>query len=122
MRFLSLGLALSSPNRFPPGSPDGNMRMSLTAITGAWPMIRVGSWTFEGLWSSIHHFLMRSLPRCFGEFNLMALCYNSRQVLQEIGVGALVACCRIRKEVQGIGMRFFPGKSVFSGQNRQSWR
>ncbi|MCY3725027.1 MAG: transposase [Rhodobacteraceae bacterium] len=55
-------------------------------------------------WAEIHHFLMRSLARCRGEFNLMTLCYNFKRVLKEIGVGAFVAYCRVRKEAQGIGM------------------
>ena len=56
------------------------------------------------VWSGVHHFLMRGLAKCRGEFNLMVLCYNFRRVLEEIGVGAFVAYCRARKEVQGIGM------------------
>ena len=76
-------------------------------------------------WAGIHHFLMRGLAQCRDEFNLMTLCYNFKRVLKEIGVGAFVAYCRVRKEAQGIGMRFFPGRSVFFvifGQNRHSGR
>ena len=56
------------------------------------------------VWAGVHHFLMRGLAKCRGEFNLMTLCYNFRRVLREIGVGAFVAYCRFRKEARGIGM------------------
>jgi len=56
------------------------------------------------VWAGVHHFLMRGLHKCRGEFNLMALCYNFRRVLKEIGVEAFVAYCRVRKEAQGIGV------------------
>ena len=56
------------------------------------------------VWAGVHHFLMRGLARCRGEFSLMVLCYNFRRVLNEIGVGAFVAYCRARREVRGTGM------------------
>ena len=56
------------------------------------------------VWAGVHHFLMRGLAKCRGEFNLMTLCYNFRRVLEEIGVGEFVAYCRFRKEVRGTGM------------------
>ena len=59
------------------------------------------------VWVGVHHFLMRGLVKCSGEFSLMTLCYNFRRVLKEIGVGAFVAYCRFRTEAQGIGMCFF---------------
>ena len=72
--------------------------------------------------SGVHHFRMRGLATCRGECDRMVLCYNCRRVLQEIGVGAFVAYCRAQKAVQGMGMGFCPGRSVFSGPNRHSWR
>lgn len=56
------------------------------------------------VWAGVHHFLMRGLAKCRGEFSLMTLCYNFRRVLKEIGVGEFVAYCRARREAQGIGM------------------
>lgn len=56
------------------------------------------------VWAGVHHFLMRGLAKCRGEFNLMVLCYNFRRVLKEIGVEAFVAYCRFRKEAQGSGV------------------
>lgn len=56
------------------------------------------------VWAGLHHFLMRGLAKCRGEFNLMTLCYNFRRVVKEIGVGAFVGYCRARREAQGIGM------------------
>ena len=56
------------------------------------------------VWAGVHHFLMRGLARCRGEFGLMVLCYNFKRVLKEIGVGEFVAYCRARREAQGVGM------------------
>lgn len=56
------------------------------------------------VWAGVHHFLMRGLAKCRGEFSLMTLCYNFKRVLKEIGVGAFVAYCRVRKEARGIGV------------------
>ncbi|MCY4249081.1 MAG: hypothetical protein OXC82_01390, partial [Rhodobacteraceae bacterium] len=42
------------------------------------------------VWAGVHHLQMRELAKWW-EFNLMALCCNSRWVLNGIGVGALVA-------------------------------
>ncbi len=55
-------------------------------------------------WAGINYFLMRGLAKCRGELNLMTLCYNFKRVLNEIGVGAFVAYCRARRELQGIRM------------------
>ena len=64
------------------------------------------------VWAEVHHFTMLGLARCRGEFNLMVLCCNFKWVLKEIGVGVLVACCRIRKETSGIGIcDFFRGRA-----------
>ncbi len=56
------------------------------------------------VWAGVHHFLMRGLAKCHGEFNLMVLCYNIRRVLKEIGVEDFIAYCRHRKEARGIGV------------------
>jgi len=55
-------------------------------------------------WAEVHHFPMRGLARCRGEFNLMTCYCNCRRAFKGVGVGALVACCRLWKEVRGIGM------------------
>jgi transposase len=38
--------------------------------------------------AGMHHFLMRGLEKCQGEFSLMAVCYNFTRVLNIIGVQA----------------------------------
>jgi transposase len=46
--------------------------------------------------AGLHHFLMRGLEKCRGEFNLMALCYNFTRVLNLLGVSAFRDYCAQR--------------------------
>lgn len=43
--------------------------------------------------AGMHHFLMRGLDKCRGEFNLMALCYNFTRVLNILGVAVFRDYC-----------------------------
>ena len=43
--------------------------------------------------AGMHHFLMRGLEKCRGEFSLMALCYNFSRVLNILGVAAFRNYC-----------------------------
>jgi transposase len=46
--------------------------------------------------AGLHHFLMRGLEKCRGEFSLMALCYNFTRVLNILGVEAFRDYCAQR--------------------------
>lgn len=46
--------------------------------------------------AGMHHFLMRELEKCRGEFSLMALCYNLTRVLNILGVAAFREYCAQR--------------------------
>jgi len=46
--------------------------------------------------AGMHHFLMRGLEKCRGEFSLMALCYNFTRVLNILGVEAFRDYCAQR--------------------------
>jgi len=46
--------------------------------------------------AGLHHFLMRGLEKCRGEFSLMALCYNFTRVLNVLGVAAFRDYCAQR--------------------------
>ncbi|WKJ90261.1 IS1182 family transposase [Methylomonas montana] len=46
--------------------------------------------------AGMHHFLMRGLEKCRGEFSLMALCYNFTRVLNILGVAAFRDYCAQR--------------------------
>lgn len=46
--------------------------------------------------AGMHHFLMRGLEKCRGEFSLMALCYNFTRVLNILGVAAFRDYCTQR--------------------------
>jgi len=46
--------------------------------------------------AGMHHFLMRGLEKCRGEFSLMALCYNLTRVLNILGVAAFREYCAQR--------------------------
>jgi transposase len=46
--------------------------------------------------AGMHHFLMRGLEKCRGEFSLMALCYNFTRVLDILGVAAFRDYCALR--------------------------
>ena len=48
--------------------------------------------------AGMHHFLMRGLKKCCGEFNLMVLGYNFTRVLNILGVDALRDYCVQRTE------------------------
>lgn len=43
--------------------------------------------------AGMHHFLMRGLEKCRGEFSLMALCYNFTRVLNILGVAVFRDYC-----------------------------
>lgn len=46
--------------------------------------------------AGLHHFLMRGLEKCRGEFSLMVLCYNFTRVLNILGVAAFRDYCARR--------------------------
>jgi len=46
--------------------------------------------------AGMHHFLMRGLEKCRGEFSLMASCYNFTRVLNILGVAAFRDYCAQR--------------------------
>ncbi len=46
--------------------------------------------------AGMHHFLMRGLEKCRGEFSLMVLCYNFTRVLNLLGFEALREYCARR--------------------------
>lgn len=48
--------------------------------------------------AGMHHFLLRGLEKCRGEFNLMVLCYNFTRVITLFGADALRAYCEQRSE------------------------
>lgn len=43
--------------------------------------------------ADMHHFLMRGLEKCRGEFSLMAVCYNFSRMLNILGVEAFRDYC-----------------------------
>jgi hypothetical protein len=43
--------------------------------------------------AGMHHFLMRGLEKCRGEFSLMALGYNFTRVLNRLGVAVFRDYC-----------------------------
>jgi hypothetical protein len=48
--------------------------------------------------AGMHHFLMRGLEKCQGEFSLMVLCYNFTRALNIIGTKAFISHCQTRKQ------------------------
>ena len=58
--------------------------------------------TFKHNWQ-MSHFMMRSLPKCQGEFSLMALSYNFKRVLNLVGFEALMSYCA---QMQRIRLNF----------------
>ena len=46
--------------------------------------------------AGMHHFLMRGLEKCRGEFSLMVLCYNFTRVLNTLGLEAFRDYCAQR--------------------------
>jgi hypothetical protein len=48
--------------------------------------------------AGIHHFLMRGLEKCRGEFSLMTLAYNFTRVLNILGIDKLRDYCIQRSE------------------------
>jgi hypothetical protein len=56
--------------------------------------------------AGMHHFLMRGLKKCQGEFSLMALCYNFTRVLNLLGVEKLRDYCAQRIETGQKPLRF----------------
>jgi hypothetical protein len=71
-------------------------------MKGARPMMIKRSSTVEHPFGTLkhragmHHFLMRGLEKCRGEFSLMALCYNFTRVLNLLGVAAFRDYCARR--------------------------
>lgn len=51
--------------------------------------------------AGMHHFLMRGLEKCRGEFSLMTLCYNFTRVLNILGVDKLRDYCAQRARKRG---------------------
>jgi transposase len=47
--------------------------------------------------AGMHHFLMRGLEKCQGEFSLMVSSYNLTRVLNLIGIETFIACCELRR-------------------------
>jgi len=48
--------------------------------------------------AGMHHFLMRELEKCRGEFSLMVVSYNFTRVLNILGVDTLRDYCARRSE------------------------
>ncbi len=48
--------------------------------------------------AGMHHFLMRGLEKCAGEFSLMVLGYNFTRVINTLGVDAFRDYCAQRQE------------------------
>ena len=46
--------------------------------------------------AGMHHFLMRGLEKCQGEFSLMVLCYNFTRALNILGLDAIKHYCQQR--------------------------
>ena len=54
-------------------------------------------------WAGIDHFLMRGLDKCRGEFSLMALGYNFKRMVNELGVDAFREHCLQKQRTAAIG-------------------
>ena len=54
-------------------------------------------------WAGIDHFLMHGLEKCRGEFSLMALGYNFKRMVNELGVDALREHCLQKQRPAAIG-------------------
>ncbi len=48
--------------------------------------------------AGMHHFLMRGLEKCQGEFSLMVMSYNFTRVLNIIGIAAFIKHCTKREQ------------------------
>ncbi len=48
--------------------------------------------------AGVHHFLMRGLEKCQGEFSLMVMSYNFTRVLNIIGITAFIKHCTKREQ------------------------
>lgn len=48
--------------------------------------------------AGMHHFLMRGLEKCQGEFSLMVMSYNLTRVLNIIGLKAFIEHCTLRRQ------------------------
>ena len=55
-------------------------------------------------WAGIDHFLMRGLAKCRGEFSLMALGYNFKRMVNELGVDAFREHCLQKQRATAIGV------------------
>lgn len=56
--------------------------------------------------AGMHHFLMRGIEKCCGEFSLMAVCYNFTRVLNILGVETFRDYCANRLKNSEKGMVF----------------
>ena len=54
-------------------------------------------------WAGIDHFLMRGLDKCRGEFSLMALGYNFKRMVNELGADAVREHCLQKQRPVAIG-------------------
>ena len=55
-------------------------------------------------WAGLDHFLMRGLDKCRGEFSLMALGYNFKRVVNELGADAFREHCVQKQRSRAIGV------------------
>ena len=55
-------------------------------------------------WAGIDHFLMRGLDKCRGEFSLMALGYNFKRMVNELGAAAFREHCLQKPRIAAIGV------------------
>ena len=55
-------------------------------------------------WAGMHHFLMRGLGKCRGEFSLMTLSYNLKRVMNELGGAAFAEHCRQKQRLGAFGV------------------
>ena len=55
-------------------------------------------------WAGIDHFLMRGLDKCRGEFSLMALGYNFKRMVNELGADAFREHCLQKQRTPAIGV------------------
>ncbi len=55
-------------------------------------------------WAGMEHFLMRGLGKCRGEFSLMTLGYNFKQVMNVLGEAAFAEYCLQKQRLGTIGV------------------
>ena len=54
-------------------------------------------------WAGLDHFLMRGLDKCRGEFSLMALGYNFKRMVNELGADAFREHCLQKQRTAAVG-------------------